>query len=344
VRPRLASLLLAVASVLVALALGELAVRLVDPDRPGAAAPPAPLPAGWRGLPELHGVFELRRPHARGLYKGVLLRTNSLGVRGPEYALRPPPGVFRIVVAGDSVTMGEGVVEEDAYPAVLERLLAREGRRVEVINLGVSGLNSRQVVGRIEHVGLRYDPHLIVYGYTLNDIQGPHYVGPRPEDQQAWARRLARFRDSPSRLLQVLWPRLWLLASAIHPLPGTYEYTLERNYFHEPAAWAQVTGSLDRLAALARQRGICAHVFVHTRLYQLRLAHPFTPMYRRVEQAALARGLSVTQSLPALRGRDASALRISVADPHPSPEGHRAFAEALREGLERLPPRCFPSR
>jgi lysophospholipase L1-like esterase len=91
-------------------------------------------------------------------------RRNSLGIRGPEYSLRPPSGVFRILVVGDSVTAGANVEERDAYPAQLEAALAaREAPpRYEVLNAGVPGLDIRHIVDRLETVGLRYDPDLII--------------------------------------------------------------------------------------------------------------------------------------------------------------------------------------
>jgi len=89
---------------------------------------------------------------------------------------------------------------------------------------------------------------------------------------------------------------------------------------------------------------VCAHVFVHTRLEQLVFLHPNRLFYRLIEQEASARGLTVTQSYPKLRWRVAEPLRRSVADAHPNAEGHRLFAEALYEGLRRLPPRCWEKR
>ena len=122
-------------------------------------------------------MFDLSRPHVEGIYKGAYYRTNARGVRGPEYELPKPPGVFRIVIAGDSVTMGDGVREEDAYPHVLQDALDRRPGppRYEVLNLGLIGLDIRQVMGRLRNIGLSYEPDLLVYGCTLNDIQGPHY-------------------------------------------------------------------------------------------------------------------------------------------------------------------------
>ena len=60
-------------------------------------------------------------------------------LRGPEYASRPPPGVFRIAIGGDSFVMGLGVDEADTYPMQLERLLAADQRalRPQVLNVGL---------------------------------------------------------------------------------------------------------------------------------------------------------------------------------------------------------------
>ncbi len=45
----------------------------------------------------------------------------------------------RVVFLGDSLTAGYGVAADEAYPAVLGRLLAADGTPIEVVNAGVSG-------------------------------------------------------------------------------------------------------------------------------------------------------------------------------------------------------------
>lgn len=335
-------LLLAVAATVFALGVAEIALRFAEPGPPAHWSPP-PLAPEDRDLPELHGVGDLAQRNQRGIFSGVVHRTNSRGARGPEYAPQPPPGTFRIVVAGDSYTMGQGVPEALAYPAVAERLLnARgDGRRYEVINLGVAGFAIRHSVRRLTRIGSGYRPHLLVYGFTPNDLMGPHYVEPSDETRARTRALIHRFDDSPSHLLRAVWPRLVLARSALWPLPGTYEHSLEENYFRNPEAARQLYDGLDDLAALAQAQGVCAHVFVHTRMNQLWL-HPLTRIYRHVAESARERGLSASISLPYFRGRDVDALRLSVADSHPNDAGHRLHAEALVAGLEEeLPEHCW---
>jgi acyl-CoA thioesterase-1 len=59
-----------------------------------------------------------------------------------------------IVCLGDSLTAGLGLLADQAYPAVLERLFASEGYEVEVVNAGVSGDTSAGALRRVEsHLG-----------------------------------------------------------------------------------------------------------------------------------------------------------------------------------------------
>ena len=340
-RRALGNVALALAGIGVALAAGELALR-VFASEPEPRLPPQPL-VHPPGLPTLHGIAELNRPLTRGIYKGVFHRTNSLGVRGPELPLEPPPGSFRIVLLGDSIAMGEGVEESDTYAARLADLLSRGDprRRYGVVNLGISGMNAETIAHRFEYIGMRYRPHLVVYGYTLNDIEGDAYRRPTRLDAQDWRSQLERFDDSPSALLRALWPRLVLTWSAFRPIRGSYEWELARNYRDNPDAFAAVDQALDRIATGSRELGVCAVLFVHPILQDLGPLHPYTAYYRQIGDAARARGFHVVIGFDALRGARASLLRRSAADPHPNVEGHRRLAEALRDGIVALPPECL---
>lgn len=365
-------LLLLIASVAFALAASELALRLAwplvapasgarapehgapDPERTEARLPGraeerrrdrgAQAGSGGDALPELHTLQDLARKNVRGRFHGAFYRTNRSGFRGPDYTWWPRPGVFRIAVTGDSYTMGSGVEEEDAYPAQLEALLDAGGGEYdyEVLNLGLAGINTRVAVNRLRRIGLRYHPDLAVYGFTVNDIEGPHY-----EELMTRAMRrelLERYRrlyESPLYLIRVAGPRLLTLWNVVVQGPGTHGYELRYNYFENEKAWNDLTRALDDLVSLGRRRRLCVHVLIHTQAVQLNGLHPFRDVYAKVARAARERRLTVTESFEAHRGLDPDSVRLSWVDTHPNRAGHALLARELLEDLRKLPKRCW---
>jgi acyl-CoA thioesterase I len=73
-----------------------------------------------------------------------------------------------VIFLGDSLTAGLGLAEEQAYPALLERRLAGEGRPVRVINAGVSGDTTAGGLARLDWL-LDQKPDLMVVGLGAND-------------------------------------------------------------------------------------------------------------------------------------------------------------------------------
>ncbi len=301
-----------------------------------------PVPPEWRDLPEVHGLFEMARANVRGLVGGALFETNSAGFRGPERTLRKPRGVFRVAVIGDSFAMGSGVVYEETYAYRLEGALAaaHPERRFEVLDFGLGGLDAHAVVDRLERLGLRYHPDLIVYGYTLNDIEGPAY---RRSVDSAFVSPW-RFDDSPLRLWRLLGPRFASLQELLWAPRGSYSFELDENYFRNPAAWRGVLGALDDLATLSRERAACAFLLVHTHLYWLNALHPYRRHYGAVIEAAEERGIPAIESFPAFRGENARSLWVGPVDSHPNARGHAILADVLVDGLARLPESCWTGR
>lgn len=348
-REILGTLALLLAGILVALAAGEVWARWLRevPDRP---PPPASAASPELAhLPELHSGRELIRPNVRGRYAGVVHRTNRWGLRGPDVPRRKPPGTLRIALIGDSVAMGMGVPYAQTYGARVARSLSGSdwvgGRRVEVLNLGVAGFNGAQSVERLKTVGAPLGPDLVIYGYTLNDIQGPAWREPPPGYLAMRRARRAASARSPFHLWRVVEPRLASLRELVAPPPGSFVWALDENYFRNPAAWSGLVAVLGDLAEGQRALGACAHLLLHTRLQFLHPFHPFRRHYDAVARAARERGLSVTASLPWFLEEDgpATALWVAADDAHPNARGHALLAEALVEGLRRdLPERCRP--
>ncbi len=333
---------LLLASLLLVVGVGELIARILVPDLPPRR--PALSPEEQADLPVLRTLPDLMGRDVRGQHRGVLFRTNAHGLRGPDVPVQPLPGTRRIGIAGDSVTMGWGVPEEGAYPALLEERLeqASPGTSWEVLNAGMAGLDTRRAINRLMHYDRVYQLDLLVYGFTNNDIENEHFE--KRLDGEVQKRMLERTRSamrSPSRLWRLVWPRILSLGESMSTERGTRSEELLYNYFHNEAAWAVITGALDELAAHARESERCAVVFIHTQLVQLGGLHPYTPIYDRVAAAAGARGLFVVRSDDRFAGAYEPHLWVSYFDAHPNAEGHALLAESLAEGVRALPERCW---
>jgi lysophospholipase L1-like esterase len=323
--------LLAAGGLAVALCLGEVATRIFWQE-PSTSRPP--VPAAWRELPDLRTKADLALPNLRARNAGALYETNSAGFRGRERSLAKPPGAFRIALIGDSIAMGWGVAEVDSYAARLEAAL---GPPFEVLNFGVAGLDAVESVERYHAKALAFAPDLVVYGFTLNDLDNAHYRH-SADDLGDVHRELTAH---PSWLwARVLLPRLGSLREVLFAPPGSPLFELDDNWFHNPAAWETALAALDRLAATAQQRDRCAVLLIHPQLHFLNALHPYQRHYQAIALAAEERGLFVVRPIDDFLGRKDRRLWVAADDPHPGPEAHAMLAARLASALRALPARC----
>ena len=108
----------------------------------------------------------------RDMWTTWRLTTNSRGFRTPEFSPARTPGTLRVVVLGDSNSMGWLLDDDNTYPRRLEaHLAALSGRRVEVINLGVGNYTSFSVRRLFTQVALPLAPDAVVLSFGANDSQ-----------------------------------------------------------------------------------------------------------------------------------------------------------------------------
>jgi acyl-CoA thioesterase-1 len=81
-----------------------------------------------------------------------------------------PPAAAEPVIAvlGDSITAGLGVLVDEAFPALLEARLRREGYAYRVVNAGVSGDTTAAALQRVDWV-LRSHPSIVIVALGAND-------------------------------------------------------------------------------------------------------------------------------------------------------------------------------
>ena len=123
-------------------------------------------------------------------------RINSLGLRDDEISPVKPPGVKRILMLGDSMTVGWGVEQSECFAGRLDELLNdgtaasdSPGTRYEVVNCGwASWYTTDGAYVFLKHRIDELDPDLVVLDFFLND---PAEL--RPDD---WRPRGADLPDS----------------------------------------------------------------------------------------------------------------------------------------------------
>ena len=102
-----------------------------------------------------------------------------------------------IVALGDSLTAGYGVAAHEAYPALLEAILRREGYRHRVVNAGVTGDTTAGGLRRVDWV-LRAHPDVAIVALGSNDgLRGLSLAAMR-ENLERIVRRL---REGGARVL-----------------------------------------------------------------------------------------------------------------------------------------------
>ena len=106
-------------------------------------------------------------------YKKGPTSHNSLGYRNDEISAEKPSNVYRIVALGGSSTYDVSIEDnKKTFTAQLEKLLKEEYgyRNVEVINAGVPGYNSWEILANLEFRVLDLDPDLVIIYEGTNDV------------------------------------------------------------------------------------------------------------------------------------------------------------------------------
>jgi hypothetical protein len=212
----LIKLALAVASLALSVAIGEVALRIVQPrfvrtfpitcKRPDLYEQ---VEYGYRLWPSRSTSYPYPLVNPRQLS----LVSNTDGFRSSR-EFHEPDTRLRIVVVGDSFVFGEGVEESERFTNVLEQMEPRW----RIDNLGMNGYGPDLMYRALEAVGLNPVPDVVVLAMYTDDFRRvePLYAGvgfPIP-----------RFRLEGGELVTTPYPepRLWERLSIVQALQHVY--------------------------------------------------------------------------------------------------------------------------
>lgn len=283
------------------------------------------------------------RPNLSWVSKGHRYQTNHHGFRDYSYDYRKPADTRRIVVVGDSVTHGHGVEMEEIYTKVLERRLNQDSQsetQWQVITLSLGALNTPQEVRLLTRDGLRYDPDVIVVGYTLNDPASGASLRTQQENRanEGTVRRIKRL-GRQSSLLFYTYRALQRLQWWTRETLGWSETSsyVERDYFSklhdDPGSWARVRAAFRELEAIETESGIPIYLVIFPILHDF-ADYNWLRIHDQVSALARGHGLEVLDLLETFEPYDPVRLQIASGDPiHPNKRGHELAGEALYEFL-----------
>lgn len=267
----------------------------------------------------------------------VQMHTNGQRMRGPEVALRKPEQGLRVACLGDSHTWGDGVADDETWPAQLQE---RAGPGVEVLNCGVNGYDTLQEVLWYERFVEPLDPDLVLLCYFANDVaaRGLREKGARPKidtlaawthpKRPGWIRSL---RDT-SVAVDLLCDRVWRWRSL-----RSRQDSWDSRYVPTDPGWQRARGALIRL------RDRCARDGRELRVVFFPYLVRQGAVFESSEVLAVARAFCEENGivcfdgesalLAALGDRGTAALRVSLSDFHANGEAYDAFAAAVARWL-----------
>jgi len=258
----------------------------------------------------------------------IITSTNSHGMRDDEPIISESNPPRRIVAIGDSFTFGYRVKGEDTYPNVLEKLLnqQRSDERFEVLNLGVGGYSTQQEAIALKHNGLKWDPELIIIGYTLNDPQ----IDPL-QPLQAYFNK------------KIKWWQHFNILRLIAELKFMYDVRTLGNgdyfiYVHnDDRKWQSVVSGFHEISNSSREKDIPVLLIIfpmidkHGTRTKARYweNYPYKSLHEKVANLAEENGFHVIDLYEYYYNYPPQDLKSTPWDHHPNELGHKVAAEVI---------------
>lgn len=312
---------------------------------------------------------EIRQPDF-----AYIQRVNSLGFRGREVTIEKPDGARRVLMLGDSFTMGKGVQDDETFSLLIERRLNRVAsscglRSVEVLNGGVDSYAPILSFLQFTRDLARLAPDLVVLNLDHSDLiqeaayrsqavrgtGGEIVAVPQVAQDSLYERTLSWTSRHLflTRLLliyvnramdhrEVTVRRVVNEAGRDH-LAHTLEGDVDRS-----AQWRDVFESVGRIKDLAESLGaeflLTTYPWAHQlgesdwvpgRYVYISKGERLSDVSRNTIRGYSTRmGLDLFEALPVFEQHRRSEPLYFAHDPHWTPAGQRVMAEGLGRHIE----------
>ena len=279
---------------------------------------PDDVPAKYHAVPGDEAFAPDPNSSSRSIF-GILHRTDSHGLRGPERSLERWPGRTRVAVVGDSVVWGYGVPEDDTIPAWLERLSRDRGTELEAWNLGVTAYNTYNERAKFAQLAPLLRPDVTVVVVLFNDLQA-----------EAQTFRITSARTLADRSFRAPYPDEWrpiLEKSALFRAAVLLYFRNSRQSRPVDLAYLPgIVGQLDQIVDIARGVG---SAMIVAAMPSAREDEQFVALSKALREFCAKQQITFVDLSTAL-GNPARREYLLPADPiHPTAEGARVIAQAI---------------
>lgn len=305
--------------------------------------------------PKLEDYIELKgneqsyspyKPNSSGATHGNPVRINSLGFRGPEISIPKPGNSFRIIVLGDSYTFGQGVAESEIYTSLLgKKLSARyQGKRIEVINLGVMGVPAIYEMNLLHRLGSLLEPDFFMIGFVSNDVREGNWI---PDAERLrWALPIPQ--SLKNLIISYFKSFRWLTEKydeflrnlGVRPDGVT---SLGSAYDPDSEEWSRFVGSYENIIGWTREHGIApplvglllpaAHFYGDDWIQMGPQAAETYRRFNQVEHTLLKMGFHTINYLPYFQRENRRDMTVSKWEGHPNALAHSLYAEGFFDSI-----------
>jgi len=264
-------------------------------------------------------------PNRSAFLMGVPVSINSEGLRDREFSLEKPPGVYRVMVLGDSTTFGWGVKAEDTAAKFLERKLNANlpagYNRAEVMNTGVGNYDTVQEVTYYETIGWKYHPDLVVLVFFINDPE------PVPLEKKG-----------------LLIDRSYLIAFATNRIDGVMRHAGVRPdwktyyaslYDDNRPGFQACKKALLSLSNSTRSHDAKLLVAILPELHQINNdSYPFKAAHQKIKDVMAAENAPVLELIDGLKDHGPEeTLWVTALDDHPNAKANNLISDQLEQWI-----------
>ena len=284
----------------------------------------------WKYALEVKGISSdplighNHRPNRQAFLMGVQFDTNSKGLRDREFSYEKPPGRLRIMMLGDSFTVGWGAKFDETFPKRIERMYADRGIQAEAINTGVGNYNTIQEVEYYLREGYKYNPDIVVLNFTFNDAEPIPVSSP------------------PPIILRICYSCIFVegrIDSVLREFGDKRDWA---DYYlglygddGQAKGWLDAKAYIAKLASFTKAHGTKLLIASMPELHDVQ-HYRLQRITDLVREAADENDVPFVDLLPYVQGVPSPELWVTPPDPHPNGLAHKLFAEGIFDALEKL--------